>query len=190
MKKLSRFIESLARGEDPAKARDKAGYRNNSEIEKDLYGVIERLKGMKAEAEGAMPDYLTVNCDGASSGNPGPSAAAAVAYLPSGDILTSRTEKLGKTTNNVAEYRAVILGLELARDLSAEKVVLKIDSQLVVSQMNGKYKIRAEHLRELALRAGWLSRQFDSCEFRHISRDQNREADKLARGAIKKSGFN
>ncbi|MFO7914678.1 MAG: ribonuclease HI family protein [Candidatus Krumholzibacteriales bacterium] len=186
MKKLSRFIEALALGEEPDKARDKAGYRDNSEIEKDLYGVIERIRGVKAETGSAMPEYLTVNCDGASSGNPGPSAAAAVAYLPSGDILTSRTEKLGKTTNNVAEYRAAILGLELARDLNVRKVVLKIDSQLVVNQMNGKYKIKSDHLRELALKAGWLSRQFDSCEFRHIGRDQNREADKLARGALRK----
>jgi len=186
MKKLSRFIEALGQGEDPAKARDKAGYSDNSEIEKDLQEVIERIRGLKAEDGNAAPDYLTVHCDGASSGNPGPAAAAAVAYLPSGEILTSRTEKLGQATNNVAEYRAVILGLQLARDLNVKKVILKIDSLLVVNQMNGKYKIKSDHLRELALKAGWLCRQFESCEFRHVGRDHNREADKLAKDAVRK----
>lgn len=191
MKRLSEFVRALAEGKGLVRARDESGYKNYSAIEKDLSGVIDRLRAAMASpetkpaVEKGKPEYLTIYCDGASRGNPGPAAAAAIAYLPSGEVLTSRTEKLGKTTNNVAEYRAVILALELSLDLGVRDVVLKIDSQLVVNQMNGEYRIKSEHLRELVNRVRQLAGRFSRCEFHHIPRAENRAADKLAGDVIR-----
>ncbi|MBN1163321.1 MAG: ribonuclease HI family protein, partial [Candidatus Krumholzibacteriota bacterium] len=123
---------------------------------------------------------LIVYTDGASRGNPGPASAAAIAFLPSGEELTSRVEKIGKATNNVAEYRAVIAGLRLARDLRARRVIVKLDSQLVVRQLNGEYKIKKEELRELAQRVKSEAAGFERCRFEHVPRSENSRADELA----------
>ncbi|MBD3179452.1 MAG: reverse transcriptase-like protein [Candidatus Latescibacteria bacterium] len=191
-RKLATFIAALAEGAVAEKARVRAGYGNYTDIEKDLSAVMDRigkLKPMPVEnLSGIKAEYLTIYCDGASRGNPGPSSAAAVAYLPSGEELISRAKKLGRTTNNVAEYRALIMAMELALELGADKVFLKLDSQLVVNQMNGDYRIKSKHLRELADRARQLACRFSRCEFHHIGRDKNKVADKLARDVMRKRG--
>jgi ribonuclease HI len=188
MRKLSRFIAALAGGDDLEGARGKSGYGDFAAVERDLSGLIGRVRALKeGEATGsARPDHIVVCCDGASRGNPGPSAAAAIAYLPTGEVLTSRSERIGETTNNVAEYRALILGLQLALDLQFDRVIMKIDSQLVANQMNGEYRIKSERLSELAGRARELSEEFASCEFRHIRREENSAADRLAADMLRK----
>jgi len=91
---------------------------------------------------------------------------------------------LGETTNNVAEYRALILGLELARELGASEVELRADSELIVRQMTGEYRVRNVRLQELHREAQALAQAFRSVGYVHIRREQNRAADRLANLAI------
>lgn len=123
---------------------------------------------------------IVVYVDGASRGNPGPSAVAAVAFLPSGERLESSSRNIGKATNNVAEYKAVLEGLDLARRLGAGNVVLRLDSELVVRQLNGRYKIKNKALRGLANDVTVMAAGLSSCAFEHVPREENKEADRLA----------
>ncbi len=123
---------------------------------------------------------LIVHADGASRGNPGPASAAVVAYDTEGTELTSRAKRLGKATNNVAEYSACILALELAADFGVPSVTIRMDSELVVKQMNGEYKIRNENLAVLAGQVRELAAGFDKCVWEHVPRARNAAADRLA----------
>ena len=99
---------------------------------------------------------VVVHVDGGSRGNPGPAAAAAVVSAPDGDVLDEASVTLGETTNNVAEYRGLLLGLERARELGATEVEVVNDSELVAKQVNGEYKVKSPDmaaLHEQALRA-------------------------------------
>src|SRR5918999_2015008 len=98
-------------------------------------------------AEG--PDSVVVHVDGGARGNPGPAAAAAVATDESGAVLGESSAYIGETANNVAEYRAVLLGLELARELGASAVDVVNDSELVARQIGGEYKVKHEGLKPL-----------------------------------------
>lgn len=123
---------------------------------------------------------LVVSCDGAARGNPGPAGAGAVIATPEGRIVDEIARGLGRTTNNVAEYTAVILGLERARELGATDVTLRSDSLLLVNQLTGRFKVRTAHLRPLHARATELARAFPRIRIRHVPRAQNAEADRLA----------
>src|SRR3954471_3878756 len=90
-------------------------------------------------------EKVIVNVDGGSRGNPGPAGIAAVATDPSGEILAERSETIGKATNNVAEYRALLLGIELAKELEADEVEFVGDSLLIVEQVRGKRKVQKDH---------------------------------------------
>lgn len=127
---------------------------------------------------------LVVNCDGASRGNPGPAGAGASIAVPGGEIVAEVAEGLGIQTNNVAEYTAVIRGLETARDLGAKRVTLRSDSQLLVNQLTGKFRVKTEHLRPLHARVREISRSFDSVSFEHVPREMNTEADRLANRGV------
>lgn len=120
-----------------------------------------------------------MNVDGGSRGNPGPAAAAAVATTPEGEELTSRGELIGTATNNVAEYRAMLLGIELARDLGASAVELVGDSELIVKQINGEYKVKKADLKPLFLEVLRSLREFDEWTVRHVCREDNEAADLL-----------
>lgn len=132
----------------------------------------------KQKAGGA--NRIIIHADGASRGNPGPSAVAAVAFLPSGEILSDSSRTIGEATNNVAEYMAVLEGLTLARRLGAGDVIMRLDSELVVRQLRGQYKIKNAKLRELAGRVVLEASSLGSCVFEHVPREENREADRLA----------
>jgi ribonuclease HI len=123
---------------------------------------------------------LIVYADGASRGNPGPASAAVVAYDTEGTELTSKAKRLGKATNNVAEYSACILALELAADFGVPSVTIRMDSELVVKQMKGEYKIKNENLAVLAGQARELAAGFDKCVWEYVPRTRNVAADKLA----------
>ena len=118
-----------------------------------------------------------MNVDGGARGNPGPAAAAAVATSPEGDVLGERNAYLGETTNNVAEYRALLLGLELARELGATQVEVVNDSELVARQIGGEYKVKHAGLRPLFLEAMRALREFDAWAVRPVRREQNVRAD-------------
>ena len=120
-----------------------------------------------------------MNVDGGSRGNPGPAAIAAVATDASGKVLAERSERIGEATNNVAEYRAVLLGIELARELGAGEVELVGDSQLIVRQVQGSYKVKQEHLRPLREEVMDALEGFGSWSIRHVKRGENERADEL-----------
>jgi len=131
-----------------------------------------------------VAERVVVNVDGGSRGNPGPAAIAAVATDPDGKVLEERSERIGEATNNVAEYRAVLLGIELARELGAKELELVGDSQLIVRQVEGAYKVKQEHLRPLREEAVHALDGFDSWSIRHVKRGENERADELLNEAL------
>jgi ribonuclease HI len=128
-------------------------------------------------------DVLTIYTDGAARGNPGPAAFAYVLRRP-GAADVEEKGRLGEATNNVAEYTALVRALEHARRLGARRVAVYSDSELMVRQMNGEYKVKHEGLRPLYEKAVDLSRQFDSFKIVHVRRGQNDRADALCNEAL------
>jgi ribonuclease HI len=124
-------------------------------------------------------EKVVVHVDGGARGNPGPAAVAAVATSPSGDGLAERNAYIGEATNNVAEYRALLLGLELARELGAGEVELVNDSELVARQIGGEYKVKHAGLRPLFVQAMRELREFDRWSVRSVPREGNARADEL-----------
>jgi ribonuclease HI len=127
---------------------------------------------------------LTVNVDGGARGNPGPAAIGVVVRSPEGEVLEERGERIGEATNNVAEYRALLLGIERAAELGAGEVELVGDSELVVRQVKGEYKVKDATLRGLHSEAMRALRPFESWSIRHVRREQNAEADRLVNDAL------
>ena len=127
---------------------------------------------------------MVVNVDGGSRGNPGPAAIAAVATNPGGDVLAERSETIGEATNNVAEYRALLLGIELARELEADETEFVGDSKLIVEQVRGNWKIKQEHLRPLRAEAIRALERLPKWSIRHVKRDDNARADELLNQAL------
>lgn len=121
--------------------------------------------------------------DGGSRGNPGEAGCGIVIELVGG-AREAHTLFLGRTTNNVAEYAALLACLERGHQLSVSHIDVYCDSQLVVEQINGRYRIRARHLQPIWVRAQQLLRGYSRCRVVHVSRDSNREADRLANLAI------
>jgi ribonuclease HI len=130
------------------------------------------------------PVDVTVRVDGASRGNPGPSGAGAVVEFGDGRAPRELCAYLGETTNNVAEYRALLLALEEASRHSVSSITVRSDSELLVRQLRGEYKVKAEHLRPLHAEACRRLRVFPSVHILHVPREQNRKADSLANLAI------
>ena len=122
---------------------------------------------------------LTVHVDGGSRGNPGPAAAGAVASNADGEIVAERGEMIGIATNNVAEYRAVLLGASLALELGASEIELVNDSELIAHQLNGKYKVKHVDMKPLYLEAITALNDFESWSIRCVRREQNEVADLL-----------
>ena len=121
--------------------------------------------------------------DGAARGNPGP-AACGVLIRHEGEDLLERAECLGRATNNVAEYRGLLLGLKLAGDLGATHVDVFSDSELLVRQIRGEYKVKAPHLRPLFKEAKSALQSFEGFSIGHVPREQNKIADGLANQAL------
>jgi ribonuclease HI len=122
--------------------------------------------------------------DGASRGNPGEAGCGAVILDENGAVVKELSRYLDRTTNNVAEYEGLLMGLESLLQLGAKKIVVKSDSQLLVRQLNGEYRVKDEKLKVLFERAKSLLRQFESCRIVHIRREMNKLADRLANRGI------
>ena len=122
--------------------------------------------------------------DGGARGNPGPAAVAAVASDPGAGVLAERKAYIGEATNNVAEYRALLLGLELARELGAASVEVINDSELVARQIEGRYKVKHPGLKPLHVEAMKALRQFGSWSVRSVRRESNERADQLVNEAL------
>ena len=132
-------------------------------------------------------DELVVYTDGGARGNPGPAAIGAVVFDPSSDppaVVATVSERIGVTTNNVAEYRAVIEGLKAALAVGARRVVLRADSQLVIRQLEGRYRVKQAHLRLLFEEARALLDEFPEVELTHVRREENTDADALVNAAL------
>ncbi|HLH13924.1 MAG TPA: ribonuclease HI family protein [Solirubrobacteraceae bacterium] len=127
---------------------------------------------------------LIVHVDGGARGNPGPAAAACVLSAPDGEILAEHSELLGTATNNVAEYRALLLGLARARELGADEVEVIGDSELIAKQVQGVYKVKHPAMRPLHLDAMQALRAFERWSIRTVPRAQNAHADALVNAAL------
>ncbi len=135
---------------------------------------------------------FTIFADGGSRGNPGPAGAGAIVRDQEGKVVAKISEYIGINTNNVAEYTGILSALEALYDkLGSEgsasaSVVVKMDSMLVVKQMNGEYRIKHLNLQPLAARVNEMRRKFKSVSFAHVYREHNKEADALANKAMDK----
>jgi ribonuclease HI len=127
---------------------------------------------------------LVLHVDGGARGNPGPAAIGVVISTPDGDRLASHGEKIGETTNNVAEYRALLKGLELAAGLGARHVLVINDSELVARQVSGVYKVKHPAMRELHHLAMAALAGFDSWKIESVPRASNADADALVNEAL------
>src|ERR1700689_230440 len=127
---------------------------------------------------------VIVHVDGGARGNPGPAAAAAVVSSPAGEVLDEQAQLLGKVTNNVAEYRALLLGLARAKELGATEVEVIGDSELIAKQIQGLYKVKHPSMRPLYLQAMDAFRAFEQWSIRPVPRAQNAEADALVNAAL------
>jgi ribonuclease HI len=127
---------------------------------------------------------VIVHVDGGARGNPGPAAAACVITSPSGEMLGEHAQLLGTTTNNVAEYRALLLGLQRARELGASETEVVGDSELIAKQVRGLYKVKHEAMKPLHREAMAALGQFERWSIRTVPRVQNAHADALVNAAL------
>ncbi len=131
---------------------------------------------------------VIINTDGTAEPNPGPAAIGAIIRDEQGKVIATISQSIGRATSNQAEYRAVITALETAIRLGARQVTLRSDSELVVRQLNRRYRVKAAALKPLYQQVKQLLGQLRGFTITHIPRQQNREADNLANIALKQSG--
>jgi ribonuclease HI len=136
---------------------------------------------------GEERDAVAVFADGGARGNPGPAAIGAVVLDPSTDPptrLAAVSERIGSTTNNVAEYKALIAGLQAARAFPSRRVIVRADSMLVVRQVEGAWRVKQPHLRPLLDEVRKLLRVYEEVDIAHVPRAQNTDADMLVNAAL------
>ncbi len=191
MSKVKKFLSGFSSGKSLDEARKEAGFSSLDDLRAALKELADRIPGRddpddaSSSGHAAHPapgreEGIVVHSDGAARGNPGPASIAAVAYSSSGEIIGSFSEFIGKATNNEAEYKALILGIDRARDLGAADVVFRLDSELVVKQVRGEYKTKKPHLSELAAIVREKISGFEKVAFEFVPRSENVEADRLA----------
>jgi ribonuclease HI len=127
---------------------------------------------------------LVVHVDGGARGNPGPAAIGVVISDPSGEVLATFSDTIGEATNNVAEYRALLRGLELAAEHGAREVQLINDSELVARQLTGVYKVKHAAMQDLHRQATLLLKGFEAWSIESVPRAQNADADRLVNEAL------
>jgi ribonuclease HI len=155
--------------------------RERRKKEKAVALAAEREAERAAEAR---PPRTRLFTDGAARGNPGPAGAGAVIISPEGHVVAKVGKYLGETTNNVAEYTGLILGLKRAKAMGLRELEVLADSELLVKQLNGEYAVKAEHLAPLHQEAKALLAAFDVVDVRHIPREENGAADEMSNRAI------
>jgi ribonuclease HI len=154
-----------------------------------LRKALERGAGaesLEGEERGPVDtSHLVLRCDGASRGNPGPAGIGVALTTPDGQEVAAWGDYVGETTNNVAEYRALVAGLARARELGAEEIDVRSDSQLMVRQLKGEYQVKSDRLREHYVTAKRILEQFERTDVKHVPREENKRADGLATKAVK-----
>ena len=138
----------------------------------------------EAEPERKAIAAYQANVDGGSRGNPGPAAYGVVVRDPRGEIVARLKKYIGKNTNNVAEYFGLIAALDYAQNHGIRALRIESDSELMVKQMRGQYKVKSEELKPLFERAKKMSQMFESFRISHVYREQNKEADALVNQAL------
>jgi len=142
----------------------------------------------EAHSSAAPSGVHIAHVDGASRGNPGPAAYAVVMRDPEGHVVLKLAKKIGRETNNVAEYYGLLAALDFAATQGIRKLRIRSDAQLLVRQMQGRYKVKSAHLQPLHERARKLARQLDYFAIEHVPREMNRDADELANVALDSDG--
>jgi ribonuclease HI len=176
MSRRAAIFRSLAEGLDLVQVREK--FDLTPEALQELFQeVADHCRDLE---EGVWSLY----CDGASRGNPGEAGAGVVLIDAFDDIRVQHGEYLGQATNNVAEYQALLLGLQMARNLGVKKIQVFADSELLVRQLNGQYRVKAAHLLPLWEKARQALREFATHAVSHVPRELNYLADRQANGAI------
>lgn len=132
----------------------------------------------------ALGPELVIHIDGGSRGNPGPSGFGVHAVNPQGEVIAEHFGFIGVATNNVAEYQALVHAFRLATARGVRRIEIRSDSELVVKQMNGVYKVKHPDMIALWRQASTLRRGFETAEIKHVRREQNKEADALANQAM------
>jgi ribonuclease HI len=128
---------------------------------------------------------LIINTDGLSKGNPGTAAIGATIKDERGKMLATISKRIGITTNNVAEYKALIAALQQAKKMGGTQLEIRADSELMIRQLNGRYKIKSAGLKPLYIEATQLLMKFETVSLKHIPRELNAEADQLANDAVR-----
>ncbi len=128
---------------------------------------------------------LIINTDGLSKGNPGTAAIGATIKDERGKTLAAISKRIGITTNNVAEYKALIAALQQAKKMGGTQLEIRADSELMIRQLNGRYKIKSAGLKPLYIEVTQLLTQFETVSLKHIPRELNAEADRLANDAVR-----
>lgn len=189
LKRLSEALAAVAEGTPLVEALEVAGI-DAGQARRLMAEMAAHLVNHPAHppAEDTSPSQpvplAVAYCDGASRGNPGEAACAVLLVDESGEELLRRATRLGWATNNQAEYEGVILALELAGQLGAKKLEVRMDSELVVRQLEGTYRVKNEGLKPLYERACELVHSFKSVAVTHIPRSENKLADKLVNAAL------
>lgn len=166
--------------------------QNNAASQPGLFNAAETP--LETSGKTSVPKgHATMYCDGACSGNPGDSGVGVAINLSDEDAAVLNKDKsyriseyIGTATNNIAEYSALIMGLEKAMSLGIKRIKIFLDSELVVKQLKGVYKVKHKNLIPLWQQAKGLLKNFESCKVSHVPREMNAEADSLARKAVKK----
>jgi ribonuclease HI len=133
--------------------------------------------------------YIEIFIDGGARGNPGPAGVGVLILDGTGKKLKEVSKYIGEATNNIAEYNALLYGLEEALILRADQIKINLDSELVAKQLGGEYRVKDENLRPLFERAVNMLKGFKNFEINHIVREKNKEADKLVNKAINLAGL-
>jgi ribonuclease HI len=174
--KRAAIFAALAQGLDLPGVRERFGL--TPEALQGLFREAADLYGVREEG------FWRLNCDGASRGNPGPAGAGMVLFDPQGRLQAQKSRYLGETTNNVAEYQALLLGLAEAHRLKVKKLRVLADSELMVKQLNGRYRVKSPHLIPLWREALNALNKFEAWEIAHVPRAENHLADEVANRAI------
>jgi len=194
LKRSAMLLQSLAEGKTLAEAAEQADL-DLSQAKAALADLAERLENQakkwqaeldrqfvaveSAKKEADDPDALIFAFDGGSRGNPGPAAGAAVAVDADGKVLLERFHYFPKATNNFAEYQGLIAAIEMAVELGVKHLGLQGDSELVVKQMRGEYKVKNKSLLRLYIEANNLLKPFAGWEIRYVPREENVLADQV-----------
>lgn len=178
---LAYALKLMASGRRLEEAWSEAGFISKKQLADSLYALSDRVPSLRP---GSGIKKVIAYSDGASIGNPGDAGCGALLTDADGEELLEENRYIGRATNNVAEYEGAILALEMARNLKAREVELKLDSELVAKQITGEYRVKNPALAKLHQRLKKIVQQFDKFDVTQVNRKYNKKADNLANLAI------